>query len=122
MVYEFRLPLIVPQMTGGTVECVYAKPGELLKMGSKLLDVSIDLSSAFAQECPPVSFFRVVLRETALLRELSVVPGQHCRVGDILAIFSSDADENIRVSGPRAVRTTIASIMHHDDMWTGNHQ
>lgn len=122
MLYEFKLPLIVPQMTGATVECVHAKSGELLKTGSKLLDVSVDLSSAFAQECPPVSFFRVVLRETVVLRELIVVRGQFCHVGENLAIFSSDTDENVDVLAPRVVRTTIAGIMHHDGMWTGNHR
>ena len=120
MIYEFRLPLIVPQMTGGTVECLHAKFGELLKMGSKLLDLSIDLSSAFAQECPPVSFYRVMLRETVLLRELAAVPGQSCHVRDILAIFSTDADEDIDLSAARTVRTTVAGIMHHEGMWTGN--
>src|SRR6266481_2664258 len=45
MIYEFRLPLIITQMTGATVECLHAKPGDAVKMGSKLVDLSIDLSS-----------------------------------------------------------------------------
>ena len=58
MIYQFKLPLIVPQMSSAVIECLYAKPGDALKTGSKLFDLSVDLSSAFAQECPPISFFR----------------------------------------------------------------
>jgi len=120
MIYEFRLPLIVPQMVAATVECLYAKPGEALKTGAKLLDLSVDLSSAFAQECPPVSFFRVVMREAVFLRKLDVVPGQLCHLNEILAVFSTEADEDLDVLPARAVRVAIAGIMHHSGMWTGN--
>lgn len=119
MIYEFRLPLIVPQMTGATVECLHAKPGEAVKAGSKLIDLSVDLSSAFAQECPPISFFRVVLREAAWLRKLELTPGKSCRPEDVMAVFSSTPDEDISQPAARPIRTTVAGIVHHDGMWTG---
>jgi hypothetical protein len=120
MIYEFRLPLIVAQMTGATIESVHAKPGESLRMGSKLIDLSIDLSSAFAQECPPISFFRVVLREAAWLRKLSAEPGQFCHLDEVLAVFTTDPEEDLNGPAARAVRITVAGIVHHDDMWTGS--
>jgi hypothetical protein len=121
MIYELRLPLIVAQMTGATVECVHARPGDSLKMGSKLIDLSIDLSSAFAQECPPISFFRVVLREAAWLRKLSAEPGQFCHLDEALAVFSTEPDEDLGASASRVVRITVAGIVHHEGMWTGSH-
>jgi hypothetical protein len=121
MIYELRLPLIVAQMSGATIECVYAKPGDAVRMGTKLLDLSIDLSSAFAQECPPISFFRIVLREPAWLRTLTVEKGQFCKLEEVIAVFSTDPDEDIGQPAARGVRTTIAGIMHHEDMWTGSH-
>jgi hypothetical protein len=90
-------------------------------MGTKLLDLSIDLSSAFAQECPPISFFRIVLREPAWLRTLTVEKGQFCKLEEVMAVFSTDPDEDIGQPAARGVRTTIAGIMHHEDMWTGSH-
>lgn len=120
MIYEFRLPLIVTQMAGATIECLHAKPGEAVKMGSKLLDLSVDLSSAFAQECPPISFFRVVLREAGWLRKLDVVPGQFCRLEEVIAVFSSEPHEDISQPAARAIRTTVAGIVHHEAMWTGS--
>jgi pyruvate/2-oxoglutarate dehydrogenase complex dihydrolipoamide acyltransferase (E2) component len=120
MIYEFRLPLIVKQMTGATVEYVHAKPGDAVKMGSKLIDLSVDLSSAFAQECPPISFFRVVLREAAWLRKFDVQPGQSIALNEVIAVFGSEPDEDISQPAARVIRTTVAGIVHHDAMWTGS--
>lgn len=120
MIYEFRLPAIVNQMTGATLECLYAKPGDALKMGSKLFDLSIDLGSVFAQECPPVSFFRVVMREAAFLRRLDGAPGAFAELDEAIAIFSTTPDEDIDQPATRAIRTTVAGIVHHDGMWTGS--
>ena len=122
MIYEFKLPSIVAQMTGATIECLHAKPGEALKMGSKLFDVSVDLSSAFAQECPPISFFRVVMREPGYLRKLELTPGQFCKLDEVMAGFSTTPDEDLDAPAARPVRTTVAGIVHHDGMWTGSHR
>jgi hypothetical protein len=119
MIYEFRLPAIVAQMSGATIETVYAKRGEALKMGSKLIDISVDLSSAFSQECPPVSFFRVVMREAGVLRSLDLKPGQFCQLDELLAVFSTTPDEPLDGPPARQARTTVAGIVHHEDMWTG---
>lgn len=106
-------------MSAAVVECLHAKVGSPLKIGHKLFDLSVDLSSAFSQDCPPISFFRIVLRENAWLRELRVVPGQSCRLGDVLAIFSSDELEPIDQLSQRPIRITLAGIVHHEGMWTG---
>ena len=120
MIFEYRLPPIVTQMSGATIECVYAKPGDAVKMGSKLVDLSIDLSSAFAQECPPISFFRVVMREAAWLRKLDLVPGQFCNLEEVMAIFTTDPAEDFSQPAVRPIRTTAAGIVHHESMWTGS--
>ena len=121
MIYEFRLPTIVTHMSSAVVECIHAEVGESLKMGHKLIDLSVDLSSAFAQECPPVSFFRIVLRESVWLRRLDVRPGHPCQIDELLAIFSTEQMEAIDQAPQRPVRTTIAGIVHHQGMWTGNY-
>jgi hypothetical protein len=120
MIYEFRLPAVNPHMTGARIECYYAEPGDALKTGAKLLDLGIDLSSAFAQECPPVSFFRVVLRETLILRSLAFARGDFCPVGEIIALFSGERDEDITAPPARGVRFATAGIVHHERLWTGS--
>src|SRR5690242_7044905 len=95
MIYAFRLPLINPHMSSARIECVYAEPGTALKNGSKLFDLGVDLSSAFAQECPPISFFRVVMRESVIFRKLNTDRGQLCQLGEQVALFSDKADESL---------------------------
>ena len=119
MIYALKLPTIVPQMTGATAECVHATPGAALKMGSKLLDLSIDLSSAFAQECPPISYYRIVLREPMFLRSMAAKPGDLIGLDGEIALFSTTPDEPLDAAPARPPRLTIAAIMHHDGMWRG---
>jgi hypothetical protein len=121
MIFEFRLPLINPHMSGATIEYLHSGPAAL-KMGAKFLDVSVDLGSAFAQECPPVSFYRFVMREPAWLRRIEARPGQHYSVDEQVALFSSDPEESLDQPVARPVRLTVAGIMHHRAMWTGGDQ
>lgn len=121
MIFEFRLAAMVPQMSAAVVECIHAQIGAPLRIGHKLLDLSVDLSSAFAQECPPVSFFRLVLREPVWLRRLDVVPGQSCQPGELMALFSSEESEDLGQPSQRPVRTATAGIVYHQGMWTGNY-
>lgn len=116
MIFEVRLPLIMPQMSAATIECVYVEPGEAVKMGSKLVDLRVDLSSAFAQECPPVSYYRMVLRERGFVRSIAASPGDLLEVDALIALFSTEADEPLDQTVARPLRTTIAGIMHHDGM------
>jgi hypothetical protein len=107
-------------MSEALIECVYATPGSALKTGNKLLDLSVDLSSAFSQDCPPISFFRIVMRENVVLREFRLARGQPCKVGELIAVFSTDADEAKDQPSQRGVRFATAGIIHHSGMWTGN--
>lgn len=120
MIYEFRLPQINPYMTGARIECLHAEPGDALKSGVKLLDLGVDLSSAFAQECPPVSFFRVVIRESLILRAFVRARGDLCPVGETVALFSNDPDEDVAAPPARLIRFATAGIVSHDGLWTGS--
>ncbi len=119
MILDFKLPLISPHMTEAVIECLHAQPGSALKTGSKLLDLSVDLSSAFPQDCPPITFYRIVMRENVILREFRFVAGQPCRVGELIAVFSTAADEATDQPAARDIRFTMAGIIHHSGMWTG---
>ncbi|MBN9006612.1 MAG: hypothetical protein J0H40_14515 [Rhizobiales bacterium] len=120
MLHELRLTKINPNMTAAVVECVYAATGSMLKMGDKLCDLSVDLSSGFSQYCPPISYFRVVSREKVWFRKILVAPGQSCNVGDLMAIFSTEPDELVDGAAARPLRITTAGIAHHSGMWSAS--
>ena len=118
MLNELRLARINPNMSAGVIECLYVEDGAALKVGDKLLDLSVDLSSGFAQFCPPVSYFRVVVREKVWLRKLLVEPGQNCDVGELLGIFSTEPDRTDDDTPARPLRITTAGIAYHSNMWS----
>ncbi len=120
MILEFRLPLISPHMSEARIEVPYAVPGSALKAGDKLLDLSVDLSTSFSQDCPPISFFRIVIREGVVLREFLRTSGETCKVGELIAVFSTTADEPRDQPPQRGIRFATAGIIHHSGMWTGN--
>jgi hypothetical protein len=118
--FEWKLPELVNGMTGATLECAYVREGEAVAAGTKVFDISVDLSSAFAQECPPISYFRVIVREAVAIRRLMFAPGQNIGVGDLVALFSSTLDQDLTAPVERQVRIATAGIMHHDAMWSGS--
>lgn len=120
MIFEFRLPLISPHMSEGLIECLYTTPGSALKPGDKLLDLSVNLSNNFAQDCPPISFYRVVIREKLFLREIRVARGQSCKVNEVIAVFSNEAEEPLDQPAQRGIRCATVGIIHHPGLWTWN--
>jgi len=109
------LNLIVPRinayMTTAIVEKVYAADGEDLKVGAKLLDITVDLSVAAPHDCPPISHYRLVLREPARLRRVLVGRGDEPAVGAPLALFTTEPDEPLDAEAGRPLRVAIAAIL-----------
>jgi hypothetical protein len=91
---------------------------ETVKAGDKILDLSIDLGAAYSQNCPPVSYFRIVSREHVMLRRFLVEAGDSCEPGAALAIFSDHRDEPIDGAPGRTLRVTLAGILHQKGMWS----
>ncbi len=120
MILEFKLPPISPHMTEALIECHYAQPGTAMKPGDKLIDLSVDLSTSFSQDCPPISYYRIVLRERAILCELRQAVGQTAKVGEIVALFSTEAGEATDQPPQRGIRFATAGIIQHAGMWSGN--
>ena len=110
MLLEYRLPAINANMTEASIERRYAEPGDALGIGTRLLDLRVDLSSSFSQDCPPISFYRIVVRERAYLRELRLADGAPCPVGELIAIFSTEPDEPTGGVAARAIRVATAGI------------
>lgn len=117
MILALRLPRIHELMTSATVEAVYARVGTLLPVGAKLADITVDLSAAAAQDCPPISHYRLVLRERLWLRALSVARGDDVATGATIALFSTASDEPIDAAPGREVRTSIAGILAQSEAW-----
>jgi hypothetical protein len=117
MLFELKMPKLNDNMDTGLIETAYGAEGSALKLGSKLLDISVDLSRAFSQNCPPVSYYRLVLRETLWLRSLAA-PGTRCTAGERIALFSNTPDEPIDGPVAREARVLVAGINVHDEMFS----
>ena len=111
MLLTLTLPRIQEQMTYGLVRRIYAAEGQALAVGTKLFDIRVDLSATAPHDCPPVSHYRLVVRERVWLRRLAVTEGDEAAVGATLAQLSTTADEPLDGGPARAVRIAIAGIM-----------
>ncbi len=90
-----------------------------MRAGDRILDLSVDLGSTFAQDCPPISYYRMVLRENLWLRTLAVTAGTNWEITQPIAIFSTEPDEPVEGSIGRPVRSAVAGIVYHPGMWSG---
>jgi len=110
VILTLTLPTILPEMTEAVVTAVLAGAGPL-KPGAALFDLRVDLSEVGLQDCPPVSFYRIALREAAWLRRVLVDTNGSPAVGTVLAVFSSGPDDDLDQPPTRAVRHMVAGIL-----------
>jgi hypothetical protein len=111
------LPRLNDLMTTAMIDQVHATPGTALATGAALFDVTVDLSGVAPHDCPPVSHYRIVLREPAWLRRIDVAAGATVALHAPLAQFTTAEDEPLAADAMRAVRVTIAGILRADDDW-----
>jgi hypothetical protein len=119
LLLNLNVPRINDYMTSALIEAVHAIEGRALAPGAKLFDMTVDLSLAAPHDCPPISHYRMVLREKATLRRLFVEPGEDAAVGAPLALFSTDPDEALDTAPGRMARTAIANIMFQSSWSVG---
>ncbi|MBS0410295.1 MAG: hypothetical protein JSR86_10305 [Proteobacteria bacterium] len=111
MLLSLLLPQINPYMTDAIVGVVHAAEGAAIPVGGKLMDLTVDLSAAAPHDCPAISHFRVTVRDRAFLRRLDVARGDTPRVGQPLALFSTEPDEPLDGPPARAVRVAIVGVI-----------
>jgi hypothetical protein len=105
------LPRINPHMTFAVIDEIHADVGARLTPGARLFDLTIDLSAVAPHDCPPISHYRLVLRDQAWLRRLDVAAGDTPALGASLALFSTEPEELLDAAPVRAVRLNVASII-----------
>jgi len=112
-----ELPVLGPLMQTGVIVAVHVAEGSAVTPGTKLADVRVDLSTAAPQDCPPISYFRLVAWERGWLRRWLVQPGDTVPTGACLALITSAADEPTDQGAGRPLRLASAGILPAVD-WT----
>jgi len=118
MLMNLTLPPINTLSTFAIVNNIHASVGENMQLRKTLMDVAIDLSAVVQHDCPPVSHFRIVVRDHVYLRRLDVIRGDRPSVGANLAIFSTEPDEPLDGAVARQVRVAMAGIIPQE-FWSG---
>ncbi len=106
-------------MTGAVVHWLETDSSPAFSLGQALMELTIDLSASYGHDCPPISYFRVVLREKVWLRERRFADGAEAMVGDVIALFTTSPDEALDGPPMREVRSMLASVIPRtkDDLW-----
>ena len=110
MILSLVMPRIGAQIQRASIHKIIANPGDELRPGTPLLEIRVDIGSAKSQDCPPLSFFRVIATERAHLRSLSVALGGLMEVGAPLGLASTDRDESVDGQARRALRLISVAI------------
>jgi ethanolamine utilization microcompartment shell protein EutS len=110
MILTVALPRIGTQPQQVTLHRLIAVPGAELKPGTALFEVRVDLGAASAQDCPPLSFFRIIATERGFLRSLAVAQGAALVAGAPLGIATTTLDETALGAAVRALRASAVAI------------
>jgi hypothetical protein len=111
LLLSLSLPRINVHTTSAIIDTIQPAEGTLIGLGAKFMDVTVDLSDLVQHDCPPVCHYRIVLRDRAWLRRLSVAEGDEPQVGATLALFSTEPDEPLDGPAAREARIAIAAIL-----------
>lgn len=117
MLLAIELPRLHELMTTAVVTAVHATPGSALEPGAPLFDVRIDLSHAAAHDCPPVSWFRVILRERGVLCAFTAVEDGEVAPGERIGIVASTPGEPTDVEPARTARLTTVGLVGPEAEW-----
>lgn len=104
-------------MTTAVIKAVHAKEGEPLAAGGRFLDLSVDLSSYAEHDCPAISYFRIVVRERAWVRRITIATGDEIKPGTTLAHLSTDPSEDLDAAPGRSARMSVAGILFQPEWW-----
>jgi hypothetical protein len=110
MILSLVMPRIGAQVRQASIHKIIASPGDELRPGTPLLEIRVDIGSAKAQDCPPLSFFRIIATERAHLRSFRVVPGGLLEAGALLGLASTDPTDSVDGSPTRSLRLTSIAI------------
>ena len=111
MLLNLPLPRINPYMTRAIIDKIHVATGSAMPLGSKLLELTLDLSAAAPHDCPPVGHYCLIIRDRVWLRRLYVDLGDEPAVGANLAMFSTEADEPLDGPPSRQARIAIVGIV-----------
>ena len=119
MLISLKLPKIVDTPCIYSVNNVYCNEGQLLRRGDRIFDLKVDMQSSLMHDCPAINFFRFVAQEQLWLRNLSIVSGQILETDDLIAILTSEENEQILMPPvfQRQMRFARAAIAHEVDWY-----
>ena len=75
MILSLNMPRLGDPVIHGLIDKIHVSEGCRIEAGSKLFDIRVDLSAVAPQDCPPVSYFRMVSREGGWVRRLTCASG-----------------------------------------------
>lgn len=110
MILSLVMPSIRAPIRQASIHKIIANPGDELRPGTPLVEIRVDIGSAKAQDCPPLSFFRIIATERAHLRSLGVVLGGLLETGAPLGLASTDRTESLDGAPTRPLRLTSVAI------------
>jgi hypothetical protein len=118
VILALKMPQIGAGMTEAVVEGVLMALGAEVRPNQPLLDIRVDFSGGAAQDCPPISFFRIVAREKGCVREITCKRGDRVLVGAGLALLTTSPDDAMGLPVARGLRTTAVGVLHSPDWLT----
>lgn len=117
MFIALRMPRIINATCTYSINNIYVRENEMVKRGTKLLDIRADLHASLEHDCPSVNFYRLVSHETAWVQKITVNPGQQVDVSFLMGIFSTEEIEKWIPDAPieSDIRISYAGIIHEVD-------
>lgn len=115
MTIRLVLPATNEALGSARIDQVHIAAGQSLAPGARLIDFTVGLDAAASQDCPPITHYRMTLRESAWVGRVDVAAGQDVAVGDLLALLGAGPDDPLDTQAARTARVSMAAIIRTPD-------
>lgn len=129
MLLNLEMPFVNPIIAGGVVDAWHVAPGDSVSFGDPICDVRIEEALGITRRImayqmlpgrkkggerratkPVNALVNVKASDGGILRRIDVAVGEAVTVGDVMAVFSTEADEPLDVDAATAAFRAIGNI------------
>lgn len=112
MAVTIRMPRFMPEFVSGTVRVVHAGAGMPVAYGTPLADIAVDFGGGQAFDCPPITYYRIMMGEGGRLAEHVFEVGREIAADAVVGTLEAEEDDVARDA-----RLVVAAVLLETDWW-----
>ena len=115
MLLKLVLPVANEALPTARIDAVHISSAQQLMPGARLIDFTVGVDAGTIHDCPPITHYRMTLRERASVVRIDAAEGESLAAGATLALLATEPGDDAATDPVRSARVSVAAIMRAPD-------